>query len=393
MGCGADTEANELITDLTTDVSFEIPAIDLDSLIFKLPGDETIPMYDQVTPLTNADLTTGEISGSGSFDALMRGFKAHLAQEFEKSRITGAEYAKAYTTLTQNAMATGVQFLLGRDQAYWAAQLAQLQAITARVQLETAKVQLAQVQLEALNTKANYALTKMRLSSESMTYCIAKYNLENTLPAQKDQILQQTENLTTENDVQAYNRANILPKNVEILEAEISKAAKDLEISTYNLSFMLPKQLEMLTAQVAQQITETDISEYNLSNILPGQLAKLQAETLNAEQQTDIGEYQLNYILPKQLALTAEQVETQRSQTLNTRSDGATVAGSVGKQKDLYAQQIVSYQRDAEVKAAKMFTDAWITQKTIDEGLLPPTGFTNASLDDVLSVIKTNNGF
>lgn len=306
MGCGADTEANELISDLTTDISFEIPAIDLDAVIFKLPGDETIPMYGQVTPLTNADLTTGEVSGSGSFDALMRGFKAHLTQEFEKGRITGAEYAKAYTTLTQNAMAAGVQFLLGRDQAYWAAQLAQLQAITARVQLETTKVQLAQVQLEALNSKANYALTKMRLSSESMTYCIAKYNLENTLPAQ---------------------------------------------------------------------------------------LAKLEAETLNVEQQTDIGEYQLTYILPKQLALTTEQVETQRSQTLDTRTDGAAIVGSVGKQKDLYSQQITSYQRDAEVKAAKMFTDAWITQKTIDEGLLPPTGFTNASLDDVLDVIKANNGF
>ncbi len=364
MGCGADTEANELISDLTTDISFEIPAIDLDAVIFKLPGDETIPMYGQVTPLTNADLTTGEVSGSGSFDALMRGFKAHLTQEFEKGRITGAEYAKAYTTLTQNAMAAGVQFLLGRDQAYWAAQLAQLQAITARVQLETTKLQLAQVQLEALNSKANYALTKMRLSSESMTYCIAKYNLENTLPAQKDQILQQTENLVTEDAV-----------------------------NQYQLTDMLPKQLEMLTAQVAQQIAETDISEYNLSNLLPGQLAKLEAETLNVEQQTDIGEYQLTYILPKQLALTTEQVETQRSQTLDTRTDGSAIVGSVGKQKDLYSQQITSYQRDAEVKAAKMFTDAWITQKTIDEGLLPPTGFTNASLDDVLDVIKANNGF
>lgn len=328
MGCGANTEANELITDLTADASFDIPAINLDLAIFQLPGDETIPMYGQVNRLTNADLTTGEVSGSGSFDALMRGFKAHLAQEFEKGRITGAEYTKAYTTLTQNAMAAGVQFLLGRDQAYWAAQLAQLQAITARVQLETTKVQLAQVQLEALNTRANYALTKMRLSSESMTYCIAKYNLENILPA-----------------------------------------------------------------QVAQQVAETNISEYNLTNLLPGQLAKLTAETLNVEQQTDIGEYQLTYILPKQLALAAEQVETQRSQTLDTRTDLSPVAGSVGKQKDLYSQQIISYQRDAEVKAGKMFTDAWITQKTIDEGLLPPTGFTNASLDDVLSVIKSNNGF
>jgi hypothetical protein len=174
-------------------------------------------------------------------------------------------------------MAAGVQFLLGRDQAYWTSQLAQLQAITARAQLETTKVQLAQAQLEALNAKAAYALSKMRLSSESMTYCIAKYNL--------------------------------------------------------------------------------------------------------------------SFMLPMQLTLMREQVETQRSQTLDTRTDGAAVVGSVGKQKDLYSQQITSYQRDAEVKAAKMFTDAWITQKTIDEGLLPPTGFTNASLDDVLDVIKANNGF
>ncbi|MBQ5153795.1 hypothetical protein EGM85_11085, partial [Macrococcus caseolyticus] len=61
------------------------------------------------------------------------------------------------------------------------------------------------------------------------------------------------------------------------------------------------------------------------------------------------------------------------------------------KQKELYTQQITSYQRDAEVKAAKLFTDAWITQKTIDEGLTPPNGFTNASVDDVLSTVKRNN--
>lgn len=342
MGCGADIEANELITDLTTDASFEIPVVDLDSSLFQLPGDSSSSMYSQISPLTNDDLTTGVVSGSGSFDALMRGFKAHLKEEFEKGRITGAEYAKAYTTLTQNAMASAVQFLLGRDQAFWAAQVSQLQAITARVQLETTKVQLTQVQLQALNLKAEYALMKMKLSSESMNYCIAKYNLENILPAQKNQILQQTENVATENDIQVYNR-----------------------------DFMLPKQLDALTSQIA----------------------KVDAETTNAEQQTDIGAYQLNYILPKQLALTNEQVETQRSQTLNTRTDGSTISGSVGKQKDLYTQQIISYQRDAEVKAAKIFTDAWITQKTIDEGLLPPTGFTNTSLDDVLTVIKSNNGF
>ncbi|MNT93606.1 hypothetical protein D3C72_2351200 [compost metagenome] len=84
-------------------------------------------------------------------------------------------------------------------------------------------------------------------------------------------------------------------------------------------------------------------------------------------------------------------MEAQRGQTLDLRSDGATVTGVMGQQKVLYAQQVTSYQRDAEVKAAKLFTDAWITQKTMDEGLLPPDGFTNASVDTILTALKANN--
>lgn len=59
----------------------------------------------------------------------------------------------------------------------------------------------------------------------------------------------------------------------------------------------------------------------------------------------------------------------------------------------LYKQQVISYKRDAEVKAARLFTDAWITMKTIDEGLDPPNGFTNARVDDVLLKIREENGF
>lgn len=59
----------------------------------------------------------------------------------------------------------------------------------------------------------------------------------------------------------------------------------------------------------------------------------------------------------------------------------------------LYEQQITSYQRDAEVKAARIFTDAWITMKTIDEGIEPPDGFTNARIDDVLKTLRDANGF
>ena len=61
------------------------------------------------------------------------------------------------------------------------------------------------------------------------------------------------------------------------------------------------------------------------------------------------------------------------------------------KQKELQEQQITSYKRDAELKAAKIWVDAWVTMKTIDEGLEPPTEFANTNLDAILAVIKENN--
>lgn len=276
MPCGAETEANTLITSLLVGEDVTLPPIDYDSDIFKIPDDILAGVKEKATRLTIADLTTGEVGGSGAFDALMRGFKAHLQVEFDKGRITGAEYTKAYIALTESAMAQGVQFLINRDQAYWQAVTAQLAALTSRMTFETVKMQLSQAKFEALTAKGNYALTKLKLASESMAYCTAKYGLENMLPAQ--------------------------------------------------------------------------------------------------------------------LKLVQEQTEAQRAQTLGTRTDGVAVAGVLGKQVQLYTQQITSYQRDAEMKAAKLFTDAWVVMKGIDEGLEPPTNFANDSLNAILARIKTNNG-
>lgn len=281
-GCGADIEANALMVSLTEGEDFTIPEVDFTKPEFQLPFDPDGPLYAAVPQITINDLTTRVIGGAGVFDSLMDAFKAHLREEMDKNRITGAEYTKAYIALSESAMSQSVAFLLGKDQAFWQAQTAQFQAITARVEMESSKIRAAAIQLEALNTKANFALTKMKIASEEIGVCTAKYNLETMLP-------QQLKNLTVQED------------------------------------------------------------------------------------------------------LLTEQMEAQRGQTNDTRTDALPVRGVMGKQKDLYAQQITSYQRDSEVKAGKLFTDAWITMKSIDEGLLPPSGFANASIDTVLTALKTNN--
>lgn len=272
---GGDTAANALMTSLLTDVSFVLPEIDFNGEEFKIPSQTDSELYKSVARLGNLDLTTGMIEGDGTFDTLMKAVSVHLEKEFKANRISGAEYTKAYIAAIQQAMGGAVQFLLGRDQAYWAAVNAQAQAITARVQLETAKLQYTQVLLEAMTGRANYALTKLKLATEDQQYATLKFQIENILPQQK--------------------------------------------------------------------------------------------------------------------LLLVEQTESARAQTADQRTDGANIVGVLGKQKDLYSQQITSYQRDSEVKAARLFTDAWTVQKTIDEGLLPPTGFTNASLEPILQALKTNN--
>ena len=272
---GGDVNANQLMLSLMEGENIDIPEIDFSDPSFAIPNDLNSDLYKAVTRLTNQDLTQGVVGGSGTFDALMGGFKAHLKEEFDANRISGAEYTKAFVALTEGAMSNAVQFLLGRDAAFWQAVTAQANAITARVQLETAKVQYAGVLLEALNSRANYALTKLKLATEDVAFAT--------------------------------------------------------------------------------------------------------------------GEFQLGFILPQQRLLLLEQTESARAQTLDNRTDGALVVGVLGKQKDLYTQQIISYQRDAEVKAGKLWTDAWTVQKTIDEGLLPPTNFQNATLDTVLTTIRDNN--
>lgn len=305
MSNGAEVVADALMDSLLVGETFVLPTINLDDPAFEFPSIVGNPLYTQVSKLTNEDLTTRTVGGTGTFDAIMQSQANHLKEEFIAGRITGSDYAKSYVALSQGACSQAVQFLLGKDQAYWASVLAQGQALTARVQLETAKAQLAIAVIEANNQRATFALNKLRLANEDAQYGIAKYTLATKLPAE---------------------------------------------------------------------------------------LAMLDAQKAGVEKNTEIAAYTLTYLNPAQLTLIKEQGEVQRAQTLDTRSDAATVAGSVKSQKDLYAQQVISYKRSSEVNAAKIFTDAWVADSAIQDSPIVPTSFTSENISSVLTSIKTLNG-
>ena len=309
VASGADVLANTLLSSLTAGVNFSVPDINLDDPIFAQPGD-TGQLYEAIEPLNFNALTTGVVGGTGVFDKLMVSLVNHLKIEFAANRISGAEYTKAYVGVITAALQTSEQFLLAKDQAYWSALLVQSQAraaeaeiAKARIELEIARVTLVRAQFEAATTEVNYSLTKMKLSTEDITY---------------DNLVKSGTNLT--------------------------KQGANMDVQTDNLT----------------------------------------------KQGVGI-DYTNTFMLPEQKKLLVEQTEVQRSQTMDKRMDGTTnVTGLVGKQKDLYAQQIVSYQRDAEVKAAKIWADAYTTQLTILGGANAPDQFKEGAIQNIMTKIRTN---
>ena len=350
---GGDVLASELMAALLTGEDVNIPTIDFSGSEYSIPGDINSAAYDVLVRLSDSDLTTGAINGTGAFDKLMVGVAAQLQGEYDAGRITGVEYTKAYIALTGSALSSSLQYLLSRDAAYWQAVQAQAASVTARVQLATAKIQNAAAQLEAMNVRANYALTKLKLASMDIEYATGQYNLENLLPSQLAQTNAQTSllsyDLTTVKPAEVAN----LNKQGTLLDSQKLGQDKQNETANYTLINLLPKQVDLLGEQIAGAVKDTETKTYTLDELMPVQKLSLQ-----------------------------EQAEAQRGQTMDTRSDGTTpIAGSIGKQNSLYAQQVVSYQKDSQLKAAKVFSDVWITCRSIEEGFPLPKQFDYLSTD------------
>lgn len=169
------------------DLNFTLPDVSLGAAQFQLPGQSGNPLYQLVTQIDLRTLTDGTVGGDGAFEMLMATMRAHLQLEFDKGRITGDQYTKAYIELTSLAMSTGLQMVLGRQQAYWQALLvreqakrAEAEAVAAVVAVETAKAQLAMSRSQAEMAEAQMALTKLQLASEDARFQLMHYQIDLT---------------------------------------------------------------------------------------------------------------------------------------------------------------------------------------------------------------------
>lgn len=358
--CVTAAEANALAADLVTlSVSYTEPDLTDDRYTF----DPTIQFDSalQTTPsdLDIADITSGGVGGSGIFDVLMAAADAHISREYKANRITGDQYASIYTQLILGVMQTATQMGLSKDQSKFAAIQTQMQARQAQVQATAELVNLEVVKLQAVasrhnieQVKANTGLLKMQLATANAEFCKAQ----------------------AEAGKEEYVLDTVLP----------------LEVATaqFNLDNILPSQQTLVDEQMEAQRAQTLDTRTN-GVVISGVIGRANAVS---EKDALTRDYVVTNTMPAQLAILEEQREAERAKTRDTLTDSSTVGGSIGKQVELYGQQISSFQADSRFKVARLVVDSWITQKTLDEGLTAPTNFTNASIDTILSSIRTQQG-
>jgi|GEM_PF-5761934 len=191
-----DMRSLEVLDSLTRNLDFSIPNVDFNEDALKIPPEliealKDTPQRVSKEAVTDIDFqhyketNCHEIKGKGTFDLFMEAFQTHLEREFKEKRISGADYANAYTTLIGQAMNFAIQFELQKEKSRWEGILAQLQAINGAYAIYKAKIELAIAQGQALTTKAQYAGAVAQLGILDAQY-------GNTL-AQHDNIQAQTD--------------------------------------------------------------------------------------------------------------------------------------------------------------------------------------------------------
>lgn len=384
-----DDLAQQLFVSLTADAPTP-PTINFSDPRYSFTPDPTSDLYKDAKEISLTDLTQVDLAGEGVFDKLMASVDLHIQREFRGNRITGDQYAKVYTEAMTGVLGSSVQFLLAKDQARWTAitaqmqaRIAEIQATKALIELEEAKFMAQKLLFDMQNSGAQYALTKMQIAGENQKHFLIKaqtdtevYQVEHLLPAEtaiKTFINQELQPIEKQTAAYQINVALPVKTDIEIFQRD-SLLPTQLGQEQHKLNQLMPAQTSYVKEQVESQRAQTLNTRTDSLTPISGILGK-QRENLE-----------------NQIALLIEQKEAERSKTLNTRTDGTTIVGSVGKQKDLYTQQIDSFIKDAKFKTAKMYLDGWITQKTLDEALTAPSELTNIEINEVLVANRTANG-
>lgn len=137
-------------------------------------------------PLNITDLTLKTLDGTGVLDQMLATMRVHLAEQFDKERIQGTEYAEVYLGAFQSTLAAAIQFLLARrklgldlklQEAQISLTTAQEEQIRAEMQKIPYEIQALQKQLELADKQIAQADKQLELTEAQIQVQLKQLDL------------------------------------------------------------------------------------------------------------------------------------------------------------------------------------------------------------------------
>lgn len=121
-------------------------------------------------PLNITDLTLKTLDGTGVLDQMLATMRVHLAEQFDKERIQGTEYAEVYLGAFQSTLAAAIQFLLARRKLGLDLKLQEVQISLTAAQEEQIRAEMQKVPLEMaqITAQTNLVIKQTELADKQL---------------------------------------------------------------------------------------------------------------------------------------------------------------------------------------------------------------------------------
>ncbi len=190
-----------------------------------------------MTDISIAELTnkTKTVEGTGVFDLLNISIGLNLEDEYEKGRITGADYATVYLGALQSTLQQALTFLLSEQEA-------------------SKKIDLLDQQIEEIKERIDLVIAQTAKAYEDVNSSKAKTNRENILNSKQVLLVE------AQTADQTYITSNVRPAELLKISAEIALVdARKAEVlaSTIRSDLESTQKIALMAAQTLGFASDT----------------------------------------------------------------------------------------------------------------------------------------
>ena len=251
----------------------------------------TIPNSEVSTDYNISELTSGELGGNGTFDIIMGALNAHIEHQFKLGRIRGTDFANTYMQAMQMALQQASSYAIAK--AKLPLELQQLEAQNHKIATDI-----------AVMTKQGALYDSQTLQTMAQTEQV-KLETAKKVPAEIEQIKQQTDLIKEQTRKEVYETDFVLPKQLQQTDAQIAQLAKDTQLKEYELVHIKPLELENARTEVEIKEQQIEVSKADLAI---------------KQQQLELAKYQFTYQAPSEVAKTKSEADYYKYRAINEQA-------------------------------------------------------------------------